>query len=190
MTGPVRCPWCGDDPLYVSYHDNEWGVPMMEDRGLFEFLVLEGVQAGLSWITVLRKRDGYRSAFDGFDPCVVARYDSTKVESLMENPSIVRNRRKIVSAVENARAFLNVREERGSFASYLWGFVDGIPIVNRWERCEDIPSETDLSRAVSKDMKRRGFSFVGPVTIYAMLQAAGLVNDHLLSCYRHPSNLG
>ncbi len=180
-----RCPWCGDDPLYVAYHDLEWGVPVREDRRLFEFLVLEGAQAGLSWITILRKREGYRAAFDGFDPELVARYDDRRVQGLLSDPGIVRNRQKVRAAVSNARAFLQVQEERGSFADYIWSFVDGRPIQNAWTRLGQIPATTPLAEVVSKDLKGRGFRFVGPTIVYAHMQATGMVNDHLVSCFRH-----
>jgi DNA-3-methyladenine glycosylase I len=180
-----RCPWCGKDPLYVAYHDHEWGVPVREDRTLFEFLVLEGAQAGLAWITILRKRQGYRVAFDGFDPERVARYGERKIASLLADPGIVRNRQKVTAAVANARAFLEVQEEFGSFADYIWKFVDGRPIQNSWRRLDQIPASTPLAVAVSKDLKERGFRFVGPTIVYAHMQATGMVNDHLVSCYRY-----
>jgi DNA-3-methyladenine glycosylase I len=171
--------------LYIAYHDKEWGVPVHDDRTLFEFLLLEGAQAGLSWITILRKREAYRSAFDGFDVEKVARYDRRKVERLLANPGIVRNRLKVESAVKNARAFLEVQEEFGSFARYQWAFVDGKPIVNQRRALSDIPARSEVSDAYSKDLKRRGFSFVGSTIIYAHMQAVGMVNDHLVSCFRH-----
>lgn len=185
MDSVRRCPWCGDDPLYVRYHDEEWGVPVHDDRKLFEFLVLEGAQAGLSWLTILRRREGYRRAFAGFDPEAVARFDETDIERLRNDASIIRNRAKIRSAVVNARAFLAVREEFGSFDRYIWRFVDGRPIVNTWTRDEDIPAATPLSETISRDLKARGFSFVGPTIVYAHLQATGMVNDHLVNCFRH-----
>jgi DNA-3-methyladenine glycosylase I len=180
----VRCAWAGTDELYVAYHDTEWGVPVYDDRTLFEFLLLEGAQAGLSWITILRKREAYRRAFDGFDPEKVARYDAKKMRSLLANEGIVRNRLKIESAVKNARAFLAVQEERGSFSDYQWDFVDGEPVVNRFRSIKEIPARTPLSDALSKDLKRRGFSFVGSTIIYAHLQAVGVVDDHVLDCFR------
>lgn len=180
----TRCPWAGSDPLYLRYHDSEWGVPVHDDRHFFEMLVLEGAQAGLAWITILRKREGYRDAFDGFDPAVVARYDDRRVEALLGNPAIVRNRLKVESAVTNARAFLRVQEEHGSFDRYVWRFVDGRPRQNRWERMEEVPAETSESRAMSRDLKGRGFRFVGPTICYAFMQATGLVNDHLVGCFR------
>jgi len=180
-----RCSWCGDDPLYVDYHDRVWGVPVRDDRTLFEFLILEGAQAGLSWITILRKRDGYRRAFEGFDPNKVACFDDHRVSRLLENPAIVRNRLKVQSAVTNAAAFLDVQREVGSFSDHIWGFVDGRPIQNSWERLADIPAKTSLAEEISKDLKRRGFRFVGPTIVYAFMQATGMVNDHLVSCFRH-----
>ena len=180
-----RCGWAGTDPLYVAYHDDEWGVPTHDDRVLFEFLLLEGAQAGLSWITILRKREAYRAAFAGFDPVKVARFDRRKVERLLGNPGIVRNRLKIESAVRNARVFLEVRKEHGSFDVYLWSFVDGRPRVNRWRRAAQIPARTELSDILSRDLKRRGFSFVGSTICYAYLQSMGLVNDHLITCFRY-----
>jgi DNA-3-methyladenine glycosylase I len=187
LSDTSRCPWCGDDPLYVAYHDEEWGVPCHDDRRLFEFLILEGAQAGLSWITILRKRENYRRAFAGFDANVVAQFDETDVARVMADPGIVRNRLKIEAAIDNARAFLRVREEFGSFDAYLWGFVDNEPIVNAWRDLSEIPAETETSRRLSRDLKRRGFRFVGPTICYALMQAVGLVNDHLASCSRHPS---
>jgi DNA-3-methyladenine glycosylase I len=183
-----RCWWPGSDPLYLAYHDREWGVPVRDDRKLFEFLVLEGAQAGLSWITILRKREAYREAFDGFDPEKVARYDSRRIEKLLKNEGIVRNRLKLESAVKNARAYLAVQEEFGSFAKYQWDFVGGKPIVNRFEGKGHIPARTPLSDALSKDLKKRGFSFVGSTIIYAHMQAVGMVNDHVLDCFRHPES--
>jgi DNA-3-methyladenine glycosylase I len=181
----IRCGWAGSDPTYVGYHDREWGVPVRDDRRLFEFLVLEGAQAGLSWITILRKRDAYREAFDDFDAAKVARYDARRVAKLLKNEGIVRNRAKIESAVKNARAFLAVQEELGSFSKYQWAFVNGEPIVNRWPSLKQIPPRTPLSDAISKDLKQRGFSFVGSTIVYAHMQAVGMVNDHLIDCFRH-----
>ena len=180
----TRCPWAGSDPLYLRYHDSEWGVPVHDDRHFFEMLVLEGAQAGLAWITILRKRKGYRDAFDGFDPAVVARYDDRRVEALLGNPAIVRNRLKVGSAVANARAFLRVQDEHGSFDRYVWRFVDGRPRQNAWRGMDEVPAETPESRALSRDLKRRGFRFVGPTICYAFMQATGLVNDHLVDCFR------
>ena len=180
----TRCPWAGPDPLYREYHDEEWGVPVHDDRHFFEMLVLEGAQAGLAWITILRKRAGYRDAFDGFDPAAVARYDDRRVEALLGNPAIVRNRLKVESALGNARAFLRVQEEHGSFDRYVWRFVDGRPRQNGWRSMGEVPAETPESRALSRDLKRRGFRFVGPTICYAFMQATGLVNDHLVDCFR------
>jgi len=180
-----RCAWSGTDPLYVAYHDDEWGVPVHDDRTLFEFLVLEGAQAGLSWSTILRKRDAYRRAFDRFDPRKVARYDKRKVAALLADAGIVRNRAKIESAIKNAKAFLDVQAEFGSFDAYQWRFVDGHPIQNRWRSIGNIPSSTAQSDAMSKDLKSRGFTFIGSTIIYAHMQAVGMVNDHLVDCFRH-----
>ncbi len=180
-----RCSWCGADELYVRYHDEEWGAPIYDDRTLFEFLVLEGAQAGLAWITVLRKRQGYRAVFDGFDVGKVARYSDRKLDRLLRDPRIIRNRLKVYSARQNARAFLAVQEERGSFSSYMWHFVDDKPIQNRWKSWEETPATTPLSDTISKDMKKRGFSFVGSTIIYAHMQATGMVNDHILDCFRY-----
>jgi DNA-3-methyladenine glycosylase I len=182
----VRCEWVPeDDPLYVAYHDEEWGVPLRDDRHLFELLVLEGAQAGLSWSTILRKREGYRAAFAGFDPEAVARFGPGDVERLLGDPRIVRNRLKVESAVANARATLAVQEDSGSLGAYLWSFVGGAPLQNRWRTLGEIPAETSESRAMSKDLKRIGFRFVGPTVCYAFMQAAGLVNDHVVSCFRY-----
>ncbi len=180
-----RCPWCLSDPLYTTYHDQEWGVPCFDDRVLFEFLVLEGAQAGLSWLTILKRREAYRRAFDGFDPERVARYDDAKVQALLANPGIIRNRLKIRSAIQNARAFLEVQAAHGTFHRFIWGYVDGRPIQNVWTRLEDVPAATPLSITISKALKARGFSFVGPTIVYAHMQATGMVNDHLVSCFRH-----
>jgi len=181
----VRCPWPTDDPLYLAYHDTEWGKPVHEDRLIFEFLVLEGAQAGLSWATILKRREGYRAAFAGFDPEKVARYTKRKIERLLQDPGIIRNRAKVESAVKNARAFLKVAEEFGTFDRYIWRFVGGKPIQNRWRILKEVPSETPESRALSKDLKSRGFTFVGPTICYAHMQATGMVNDHLVTCFRH-----
>jgi DNA-3-methyladenine glycosylase I len=180
-----RCGWCGDDPLYVAYHDEEWGVPVRDDGHMFELLVLEGAQAGLAWITILRKREAYRKAFRGFDPVKVAKFGEKDVARLLSDAGIVRNRLKIASAIRNARAYLEVQAEFGAFCDYLWGFVDGRPVVNRWRNLAEIPARTELSDRISKDLKQRGFNFVGSTIIYAHLQSAGLVNDHLTSCFRH-----
>jgi DNA-3-methyladenine glycosylase I len=181
-----RCSWVpeGDD-LYAAYHDEEWGVAERDDRALYELLTLEGAQAGLSWSTILRKREGYRRAFEGFDPAAVARFDERRVEELLQDAGIVRNRLKVHSTVENARRVLEVREELGSFSALVWGFVDGEPLVGGWEAAAEIPAETPVSKAMSKELKRRGFRFVGPTVCYAFMQAAGLVNDHVVSCFRY-----
>jgi DNA-3-methyladenine glycosylase I len=179
-----RCGWAGSHPLYIRYHDEEWGVPLHDDRRLFEFLVLEGAQAGLSWITILRKRENYRKAFDGFDPRRVAEYDAGKIDTLLSDPGIVRNRLKIASAIRNARAFLDVQSEFGRFDAYLWRFVGGRPKTNRRRSLAEVPAETRESRALSQDLARRGFSFVGPTICYAFMQAVGLVNDHVVDCFR------
>jgi DNA-3-methyladenine glycosylase I len=181
-----RCDWVPlDNPLYVKYHDEEWGVPVHDDRMLFEFLLLEGFQAGLSWITILRKRENYRRAFDNFDAKKIEKYDEKKIEKLMQNSGIVRNRRKIESAITNAKAFLEVQKEFESFNNYLWGFVDGTPIVNKWTIIKEVPANTELSDKISKDLKRRGFKFVGSTIVYAHMQATGMVNDHTVDCFRY-----
>ncbi len=181
-----RCAWVGEDPLMAAYHDREWGVPTRSDRHLFELLTLEGAQAGLSWLTILKKRENYRRAFRGFDPVRVARLEEHDVESLLQDTGIVRHRGKIESTINNACKVLEIQAEAGSFAEYVWSFVGGTPIANRWKALVELPSETPESREMSRDMRRRGFRFVGPTTCYAFMQAAGLVNDHELSCYRHP----
>ena len=180
----ARCAWAGNDPAYQAYHDREWGVPVHDDRLLFEFLTLEGAQAGLSWITILRKREAYRNAFAGFDPEAVACFDEKRVAGLLADPGIVRNRLKVESTITNARAFLKVREEFGSFASYQWGFVDGKPVRNAWKSMKDVPASTPASDAMSRDLKRRGFRFVGTTICYAHMQAVGMVNDHTVDCFR------
>ena len=180
-----RCGWCGTDPLYVAYHDTEWGVPVHDDRLLFEFLILEGAQAGLSWITILRKRENYRRAFAGFDAEKVARYGPRQIERLLADPGIVRNRLKVQAAVNNAQRFLEVQEAFGSFDAYIWRFVDGKPIVNRRKSLSQIPASTKESDALGKDLKARGFKFVGSTICYAHMQATGMVNDHLVDCFRH-----
>jgi DNA-3-methyladenine glycosylase I len=180
-----RCPWCLGSDLERRYHDDEWGVPVHDDRRLFEFLILEGAQAGLSWSTVLRKRETYASAFDRFDPARVARYGTAKVQKLLEDPGIVRNRLKVASAIGNAKAFLAVQESCGSFDAYIWKFVDGRPVRGRRRSMKDVPASTPVSDAISKDLARRGFKFVGSTICYAFMQAVGLVNDHLVSCFRH-----
>jgi DNA-3-methyladenine glycosylase I len=186
VTAQRRCSWAPlDDPAYLAYHDEEWGVPLHVDARLFEMLTLEGAQAGLSWSTILHKREGYRRAFAGFDAAKVARFTDAKVERLLQDPLIVRNRLKVASTVANARATLAVREEFGSLDAYLWGLVGGAPLVNRWRGMGDIPAETPVSRAMSKDLKRRDFRFVGPTVCYAFMQATGMVNDHVRSCFRY-----
>lgn len=183
-TGLTRCWWCGDDPLYQAYHDHEWGVPVHDDRLLFEFLCLEGAQAGLSWITILRKRDHYRKVFDGFDAQKIARYDEAKTRALLADAGIVRNRLKVHGFVKNARAYLAMLEEGLTLDGYLWRYVDGKPVQNRWASPRDMPGHTPVSDAMSKDLKKRGFTFVGSTICYAFMQAAGLVNDHLHDCFR------
>ncbi len=180
-----RCPWCLGDPLYVQYHDREWGVPLHDDRKWFEFLLLEGVQAGLSWLLVLKRRENYRRAYDGFDPAKVARYDERKVAALLADPGLIRNRAKIAASLANARAFLKVQEEFGAFDRYMWSFTGGRPLRNRWRRDSDIPARSDLSDAISADLRRRGFKFAGSTIVYAHMQATGMVNDHLTGCFRH-----
>lgn len=185
MTGLNRCPWCGTDELYVRYHDEEWGIPVHDDKKHFEFLVLESAQAGLSWLTILRKRENYRKAYDGFDVEKVARYDENKINELLQNSGIIRNRRKIEASINNARQFLKVQKEFGSFDNYIWSFVDYKPVVNCWENIQQLPARSELSDRVSKDLKSRGFKFLGSTIIYAHLQATGLINDHLVSCFRY-----
>lgn len=181
----IRCQWTGEDPLMIAYHDLEWGVPKYDDRRLFEDLVLDGAQAGLSWMTILRKRENYRQAFDNFDPARVAVYDEAKITELLQNPGIVRNRQKVLSAVANAQAFLQIQVEFGSFSNYIWDFVDGQPIQNSWETMSELPAKTELSERISKELKKRGFNFVGPTIVYAFMQAVGMVNDHTVDCFRH-----
>ncbi|MEW6514544.1 MAG: DNA-3-methyladenine glycosylase I [Pseudomonadota bacterium] len=180
-----RCPWCGDDPLYVAYHDTEWGVPCHDERTLFEFLILEGAQAGLSWITILRKRENYRRAFDGFDPEKVARYGEQEVARLLADAGIVRNRLKIAAAIDNARATLSLYETGSNLNNLFWKHVDGKPVINRWKWLEQVPVFTPTAAALSKELKQRGFRFVGPTVIYSHMQATGMVNDHLVGCHRH-----
>jgi DNA-3-methyladenine glycosylase I len=184
--GLARCPWPRQDPLYIAYHDTEWGVPERDDRALFEKLLLDGFQAGLSWITILRKRDNFRRAFDGFEPARIARYDRRKVAALMNDVGIVRNRAKIEGAILSARGYLDIMEKGPGFSALLWGFLDGKPQINRRRRIGDVPAETPVSRAMSKELAGRGFKFVGPTIVYAFMQAVGMVNDHLVTCYRHP----
>lgn len=179
-----RCSWAKNE-LSIHYHDTEWGVPQHDDQKLFEFLILEGAQAGLSWDTILRKRENYRAAFDNFDAEKIERYDAAKIESLLQNEGIIRNRLKIASAIGNAQNFLKIKNEFGSFDSYIWNFVDGKPIVNSWKNLSEVPAKTSVSDAMSKDLKKRGFNFVGSTIMYAFMQACGLVNDHLVSCFRY-----
>lgn len=181
----IRCPWCEGDQLYIKYHDEEWGVPNHDDRKHFEFLVLESAQAGLSWITILRKREGYRSAYNNFNPVIVAGFDDKKVEELLRNEGIIRNRLKIEASINNAKRFIEIQKEFGSFDEYIWKFVDFKPIVNTWESISEIPAKTELSVAISKDLKKRGFKFLGPVIVYSHLQATGLINDHIVDCFRY-----
>jgi DNA-3-methyladenine glycosylase I len=182
-----RCPWPGRDPLYVAYHDNEWGVPEYDDRALYEKLVLDGFQAGLSWLIILRKRENFRRAFDGFEPTKIARYTPKEVARLMQDEGIVRNRLKIEGAVASARAWLEVMEQGPGFSKLLWGFVDGRPRINRSRSVKQIPAETEVSRKISKELGGRGFRFCGPTIVYAFMQAVGMVNDHLVTCHRHPA---
>ena len=182
---PPRCPWCLGDPIYVAYHDTEWGVPVHDDRHLFELLILEGAQAGLSWLTVLRKRARYREVYDGFDPQKVAGYGAERLAAQRQDAGIIRNRLKLSAAVDNARAFVEVQAKHGTFDRFLWDFVDGVPIRNHWRSPGEVPATSGLSDTLSRELKRRGFRFVGSTICYAYLQAAGLVNDHLVSCFRH-----
>jgi DNA-3-methyladenine glycosylase I len=187
MSDKIRCPWCcytgGDAPLYVDYHDNEWGRPLHDEHKLFEFLILEGAQAGLSWYTVLKKRENYRAAFDNFDPAKVALYDDSKIAELLTNEGIIRNRLKVHSAVRNAKVFLEIIEKHGSFDKFIWSYVDGKPIVNAWRSIEEIPATTAVSDRISKDLKKLGMNFVGSTIIYSFMQATGMVNDHLTDCF-------
>ncbi len=185
-----RCPWAQSDPLYIQYHDTQWGLPVHDDQRLFEMLVLEGAQAGLRWITILKKRNNYQAAFDNFDPDLVARYEPKKIEGLLNNYGIVRNRLKIFSAIENARAFIKVRNEFGTFNNFIWRFTANKPIINSWVKPEDVPSRTPESLSMSRDLKKRGFKFVGPVICYAFMQAVGMVNDHLTDCFRYRELIG
>jgi DNA-3-methyladenine glycosylase I len=185
--GLMRCPWPKQDPLYVAYHDKEWGVPEFDDRALYEKLVLDGFQAGLSWITILRKRENFRRAFDSFEPEKIARYPKRKIESLMKDAGIVRNRAKIEGAVSSARAWLEIMESSPGFSNLLWDYLDGRPKVNNFRTTEQVPAETALSQKISKDLVARGFKFVGPTIVYAFMQAVGMVNDHLVTCHRHPA---
>jgi DNA-3-methyladenine glycosylase I len=180
-----RCAWAGEDPLYIAYHDSEWGVPVHDDLKHFEFLVLESAQAGLSWLTILRRRENYRKAYDNFDPRVVAKYKEDEIARLLEDPGIIRNRKKIEASINNAARFLEIQEEHGSFDSYIWRFTGGKPVVKRQKTVSQIPAKTRLSEKISSDLKSRGFKFIGPTIIYAHLQAVGLVNDHITSCFRY-----
>jgi len=180
-----RCAWAGTDPLMIAYHDQEWGVPLHDDAGLFEFLILEGAQAGLNWMTILKKRDNYRRAFANFDPVRVARFDEAKIGQLLQDPGIVRNRLKVEAAVSNAQALLRVQEEHGSFDAYIWQFVGGKPLQSAWSALSELPAETPEAQAMSKDLKKRGFRFVGPTICYAFMQAVGMVNDHVTDCFRY-----
>jgi DNA-3-methyladenine glycosylase I len=186
MDNKKRCEWVPlDNPLYVKYHDEEWGVPIHDDRRLFEFLILEGMQAGLSWLTILRKRENFRTAFDHFDPRKIARYNEKKIEELMQNSGIIRNRLKITAAVQNAKAFLDVQAEFGSFDTFIWQFMEGKPVINQWKTLKELPAKTPLSDTISKELKKRGFKFVGSTIIYAHMQATGMVNDHTVDCFRY-----
>lgn len=180
-----RCAWCLRDPIYIFYHDKEWGKPIHDDRLLFEFLILEGMQAGLSWLTVLKKREAFREAFSNFDAKKIAKYDEAKIKKLLANPGIIRNQLKIQSAITNAQSFLKVQKEWGSFAKYIWHFVDGKPIINKYQSLKMVPAKTAISDAMSKDLKKRGFKFVGSTICYAFMQAVGIVNDHMMDCFRY-----
>ncbi|MBC2580526.1 DNA-3-methyladenine glycosylase I [Clostridium sp. DJ247] len=180
-----RCSWCDNDDLYIKYHDEEWGMPVYDDRKFFEFMVLESAQAGLSWITILRKREGYRKAYYNFDPLLVATYSEEKINELLQNNGIIRNKRKIEASINNARCFLNIQEEFGSFSSYIWTFVDNKPVLNSWENISEIPANSELSDKISKDLKKRGFKFLGSTIVYSFLQATGIINDHIISCFRY-----
>ncbi len=181
-----RCNWVSQDPLYQAYHDNEWGVPVYDDATLFEFILLESMQAGLSWITVLKKREHYRAAFDQFDYLKIAQYDDLKVEELMQNAGIIRNRLKIMAAINNAQKFQRIQDEFGSFSNYIWAYVDQKPLLNQWKTIKEVPATTPLSDQISKDLKKRGFKFLGTTTMYAFMQAVGIVNDHVENCFRYP----
>ncbi len=185
MPKKIRCQWVNDDPLYINYHDKEWGVPVKDDRKMFEFLILETFQAGLSWYTILKKRENFREAFDSFNYNKIARYGESKKQELLQNTSIIRNRLKIEAAINNAQRFMEVQKECGSFCNYLWEFVNHKPVRNQWKRMKDVPSKTELSDKISKDLKKRGFKFVGSTTIYAHMQACGMVNDHTTDCFRY-----
>jgi DNA-3-methyladenine glycosylase I len=180
-----RCAWVSENDLYIRYHDEEWGVPLHDDQKLFEFIILEGAQAGLSWLTVLKKRENYRQLFDNFNPDKIAEYDSEKIEILLQNPGIIRNRLKIESTIRNAKSFLEIRKKYGSFNNYIWSFVDGKPLVNHWKNLSDLPAKTDLSDHMSRELKKVGFNFVGSTICYAFMQAVGMVNDHTIDCFRY-----
>jgi DNA-3-methyladenine glycosylase I len=181
----IRCAWCGNDPLYIEYHDTEWGVPVYDDAKLFEFLILETFQAGLSWITILRKRENFRQAFDNFDYKKIAKYNDAKFEALLNDAGIIRNKLKIKATISNALAFMEIQKEFGSFSAYIWGFVEGKPIKNNWKSLSELPAKTALSDLISKDLKKRGFKFVGSTVIYAHMQATGMLNDHIIDCFRY-----
>ncbi len=185
MKTKQRCDWCGSDPLYVAYHDEEWGVPERDSKALFAKLILDGAQAGLSWITILRKREHYYRAMDDLDPEKMARWTDKRIEKLLQDEGLVRNRLKMFAARQNAQAWIALEEDLGSFSDYLWGYVDGRPIVNRFQTMKELPAQTDLSKSLGKDLKKRGFNFVGPTIVYAFMQAVGMVNDHLVTCFRH-----
>lgn len=185
MNEKKRCSWCLGDPLYMAYHDTEWGVPLYDEQKLFEFLILETFQAGLSWITVLKKRENFRAAFDQFDYTKIENYTASKVEALMNNPNIIRNRLKIKATISNAKAFIKIQQEEGSFSTYIWRFLDGKPLQNQFDSNKEIPAYTALAETISKDLKRRGFKFIGPTVVYAHMQATGMVNDHVTDCFRY-----
>ena len=185
MVEKKRCDWSGSDPIYVEYHDHEWGVPVRDDRKQFEFLVLESAQAGLSWLTILKRREGYRRLYEGFDPEKVVRFDESRIQTMLKDTGIIRNRKKIESSINNARRFLEVREQYGSFCNYFWGFTDGKQVANHYKSMNEIPATTSLSDTITKDMKQRGFQFLGSTILYAHMQATGLVNDHIVDCFRH-----
>lgn len=183
--GKKRCEWAGKDPDYISYHDLEWGVPVYDDKKIFEFLILETFQAGLSWITILKKRENFRKAFDNFDYIKISKYDEDKFDELVQNAGIIRNKLKIRATISNAKAFIDIQKEFGSFSNYIWQFVGGKPILNKWKTSKDVPANTDISDKLSKDLKKRGFKFVGSTVIYAHMQATGMVNDHTIDCFRY-----
>ena len=186
MADKQRCAWPGQDPFYVAYHDDEWGVPEYDDRALFEKLILDGFQAGLSWITILRKRENFRKAFDGFEPAKIARYGEPKIERLLKDEGIIRHRGKIAGTIKSARAYLDIMEnEPGGFSGFIWNFVDGKPVQNKWPAMKQVPAQTPMSQALSKELKKRGFTFCGPTIVYAFAQAVGMVNDHMTTCFRH-----